>query len=67
MGSTEAKSWFNQGNDRYRTGDFLGAIAALSEGNGGRVLLPPELASLSDRHFQHPYYWAGFTAIGSPW
>ncbi|MEA5468116.1 CHAT domain-containing protein [Spirulina sp. 06S082] len=33
----------------------------------GRVTLPPELANLSDRNFQHPYYWAGFTMIGSPW
>ena len=33
----------------------------------GRVTLPPELANLGDRAFQHPYYWAGFTLIGSPW
>jgi filamentous hemagglutinin family protein len=33
----------------------------------GRVTLPPELANLSDRVFQHPYYWSGFTLIGSPW
>ncbi|MBP0016068.1 MAG: CHAT domain-containing protein [Cyanobacteria bacterium SBLK] len=33
----------------------------------GRVTLPPELADLGDRRFQHPYYWAGFTLIGSPW
>ena len=33
----------------------------------GRVTLPPELGNLSDRAFQHPYYWSGFTLIGSPW
>ncbi|MEM9539403.1 MAG: CHAT domain-containing protein [Cyanobacteria bacterium P01_E01_bin.42] len=33
----------------------------------GRVILPPELANLNDRAFQHPYYWSGFTMIGSPW
>ncbi|MGK7926546.1 MAG: CHAT domain-containing protein, partial [Spirulina sp.] len=33
----------------------------------GRVTLPPEFANFSDRAFQHPYYWAGFTLIGSPW
>lgn len=33
----------------------------------GRVVLPPEFANLSDRGFQHPYYWAGFTMIGAPW
>ncbi|MBW4497873.1 MAG: CHAT domain-containing protein [Oscillatoria princeps RMCB-10] len=29
--------------------------------------LPPELAALGERTFSHPYYWAGFTLIGSPW
>ncbi|MEM9542998.1 MAG: CHAT domain-containing protein [Cyanobacteria bacterium P01_E01_bin.42] len=33
----------------------------------GRVTLPPELSNLGDRRFQHPYYWAGLTLIGSPW
>ncbi|HBL12210.1 MAG TPA: hypothetical protein DD379_12530, partial [Cyanobacteria bacterium UBA11162] len=31
------------------------------------VPLPPELAQLTDRNFQHPYYWSAFTLIGSPW
>ena len=29
--------------------------------------LPPEIAALGERTFSHPYYWAGFTLIGSPW
>jgi CHAT domain-containing protein len=29
--------------------------------------LPPELAKLGDRSLEHPYYWAAFTMIGSPW
>ncbi|WP_204102173.1 MULTISPECIES: CHAT domain-containing protein [Spirulina sp. CCY15215] len=36
-------------------------------GTLGRVNLPSELANLGDRAFQHPYYWSGFTLIGSPW
>jgi CHAT domain-containing protein len=31
------------------------------------VPLPPELAGLRDDNFEHPYFWAGFTMIGSPW
>ncbi|MEM1168514.1 MAG: CHAT domain-containing protein [Cyanobacteria bacterium P01_H01_bin.35] len=31
------------------------------------VTLPPELASIKDKKFSHPYYWAGFTMVGSPW
>jgi CHAT domain-containing protein len=29
--------------------------------------LPPELAKLNNQNFSHPYYWAAFTMIGSPW
>ncbi|HEY9834699.1 MAG TPA: CHAT domain-containing protein [Stenomitos sp.] len=31
------------------------------------VDLPPELAKLGSRKLAHPYFWAGFTMIGSPW
>jgi CHAT domain-containing protein len=34
---------------------------------GGNVPLPPKLAQLGDTNLSHPYYWAGFTMIGSPW
>ncbi|MEB3826889.1 CHAT domain-containing protein, partial [Phormidium sp. CCY1219] len=34
---------------------------------GDRIPLPPPLASVSYQELSHPYYWAGFTAIGSPW
>jgi CHAT domain-containing protein len=27
----------------------------------------PQLSGLADKDFSHPYYWAGFTMIGSPW
>jgi filamentous hemagglutinin family protein len=29
--------------------------------------LPPSLGTLSEINFSHPYYWSGFTMIGSPW
>jgi CHAT domain-containing protein len=33
----------------------------------GGIPLPPQLAAQGDQDFSHPYYWAGFTMIGSPW
>ncbi|WP_375339938.1 CHAT domain-containing protein [Okeania sp. KiyG1] len=36
-------------------------------GSRGEVLLPPELAHQKNQNFSHPYYWAGFTIVGSPW
>ncbi|MBD2542470.1 CHAT domain-containing protein [Planktothricoides raciborskii] len=30
------------------------------------ILLPPEI-TVDQETFQHPYYWAGFTLVGSPW
>ncbi|MEG4530703.1 CHAT domain-containing protein, partial [Microcoleus sp. D2_18a_D3] len=29
--------------------------------------LPPELAKLTNENLSHPFYWSGFTMIGSPW
>ncbi|OZH53730.1 hypothetical protein AFK68_15745, partial [Hydrocoleum sp. CS-953] len=36
-------------------------------GSRGEVTLPPELANIHSKNFVHPYYWAGFTMVGSPW
>ncbi|MEG3849338.1 CHAT domain-containing protein [Microcoleus sp. herbarium19] len=36
-------------------------------GNNQALPLPSELASKGDRNLSHPYYWAAFTMIGSPW
>ena len=33
----------------------------------GAVPLPPELAKLGNVNLAHPYFWAGFTIVGSPW
>ncbi|MDJ0595465.1 MAG: CHAT domain-containing protein [Pleurocapsa sp. MO_226.B13] len=33
----------------------------------GSFPLPPQLKRSGGRQFTHPYYWSGFTLIGSPW
>lgn len=33
----------------------------------GRIPLPPEVAKLQNENLSHPYYWAAFTVVGSPW
>jgi CHAT domain-containing protein len=33
----------------------------------GAVVLPPELFGAEGANLSHPYYWSGFTMIGSPW
>jgi CHAT domain-containing protein len=33
----------------------------------GSVKLPPELLELDNQNLSHPYYWAAFSIIGSPW
>ncbi|MCL2925525.1 MAG: CHAT domain-containing protein, partial [Trichodesmium sp. MAG_R04] len=38
----------------------------LRNGNQG-FSLPPELARSGRKDLSHPYYWASFTMIGSPW
>jgi CHAT domain-containing protein len=35
--------------------------------NDRALPLPAELAAGGDRNLSHPYYWAAFTTIGSPW
>ncbi|WP_293330397.1 CHAT domain-containing protein [Microcoleus sp. CAWBG58] len=36
-------------------------------GNNQPLPLPAELTARGDRNLSHPYYWAAFTMIGSPW
>ncbi|MEL7226975.1 MAG: CHAT domain-containing protein [Cyanobacteria bacterium J06576_12] len=38
-------------------------------GNAARsgVAIPSQLGTLGRTNFSHPYYWSGFTMIGSPW
>lgn len=35
--------------------------------SGGTLSLPENLNPGIDRDFRNPYFWSGFTAIGSPW
>jgi CHAT domain-containing protein len=37
------------------------------ESSRGGMLLPLSLAEIGEPNLKHPYYWAAFTAIGSPW
>ncbi|HIK30160.1 MAG TPA: CHAT domain-containing protein [Oscillatoriales cyanobacterium M59_W2019_021] len=49
-------------------GEFV--IRTESETEPKRIALPRELAENSDnqnRLLNHPYYWAAFTLVGSPW
>ncbi|MEB3831914.1 CHAT domain-containing protein [Phormidium sp. CCY1219] len=36
-------------------------------GSFGEIALPADMKWSGDRELSHPYYWAGFTMIGSPW
>ena len=35
--------------------------------SGGALPLPDDLAQIDSSLFSHPYFWASFTTIGSPW
>ena len=36
-------------------------------GSRGAVVLPSTLGKFENQNLSHPYYWAGFMMIGSPW
>ncbi|OCR00492.1 hypothetical protein BCD67_10885 [Oscillatoriales cyanobacterium USR001] len=38
-----------------------------NSGSDRGIPLPAELLARGDRNLSHPYYWAAFTMIGSPW
>lgn len=50
---------------------MLRGDVAVEDGNliweGGSQPLPPELANLRLGNIDHPYFWAAFTLVGSPW
>jgi len=50
-----------QGKLKIESGQLRGS------GMRGNVALPQELSSLTNTNLSHPYYWSGFTMIGSPW
>ncbi|WP_204103185.1 MULTISPECIES: CHAT domain-containing protein [Spirulina sp. CCY15215] len=47
------------GQVRVESGQIVGLSQPLP--------LPPELHHWEGRDLSHPYFWAGYTAIGSPW
>ena len=48
-----------RGNVRLQQGELL-----LSR---GEISLPPEIVNSGENNLSHPYYWAAFSLIGSPW
>ena len=50
-----------RGNVKFTAGELRGVKTVDS------IPLPPELESLNNTSLSHPYYWSGFTMIGSPW
>ena len=48
-----------RGEVRIENGNLIGSRSA--------VPLPNTVSPIVDTDFSHPYYWSGFTAIGSPW
>ncbi|MCS6781764.1 MAG: hypothetical protein NZ482_01095 [Gloeomargarita sp. SKYG98] len=35
--------------------------------SGESIPLPPELSTIQIFDLSHPYFWAGFGVVGSPW
>ncbi|PHX54646.1 CHAT domain-containing protein [Tychonema bourrellyi FEM_GT703] len=57
-----------KGDVRIEQGVLRGLSAvSFAQGTRGGTPLPAELANMGDRNLAHPYYWAAFTMIGSPW
>ncbi|NER21448.1 MAG: CHAT domain-containing protein [Symploca sp. SIO1C2] len=50
-----------QGKIRLENGKLQG-LEQLEE-----IPLPPDMAAQGNQKLSHPYYWAAFTMIGSPW
>jgi CHAT domain-containing protein len=50
-----------------RGGAIVGVNPLRGEKSAQEISLPPELMNLEEMNFSHPYYWSGFTLIGSPW
>jgi CHAT domain-containing protein len=37
------------------------------QGKDWSILLPEAIAKIQNQNLSHPYYWAAFTVVGSPW
>ncbi|GAB4303722.1 MAG: hypothetical protein Fur0025_45120 [Oscillatoriaceae cyanobacterium] len=49
-----------RGKIRIANGNLVGIA-------NGSITLPPSLGDIPNKLLNHPYYWAAFTTIGSPW
>jgi len=49
-----------RGNTRIQGGQLV-------RSGSGSVPLPATLSNTTTTNFSHPYFWSGFTMIGSPW
>lgn len=63
----EAQIAMIKGQVRIEQGVLRGSFAFSSKRAGNDEPISAELASMGDRNLAHPYYWAAFTMIGSPW
>jgi len=50
-----------QGDWRIENGEWI------ANNPSRKISLPPELKHLGNQNLDHPYYWAAFVMIGSPW
>jgi len=55
----EAQIAMLQGKVNIRNGQL--------HGTANPIVLPPSITQVKERVFSHPYYWAAFTLVGSPW
>ncbi|MGL6284517.1 MAG: CHAT domain-containing protein, partial [Microcoleaceae cyanobacterium] len=56
-----------RGNVKIENGSIRGSSARGGNDRGALIPLPDELGNINNRVLSHPYYWAAFTMIGSPW
>ncbi len=56
-----------RGNVKIENGSIRGSYARGGNDRGALIPLPDELGNIDNRVLSHPYYWAAFTMIGSPW
>jgi|GEM_PF-5342264 len=65
--STKIEALCNAQNAMLRGEVYIEQGKLFGSGFPKGLVLPVELPGPGRRDFSHPYYWAGFTAIGNPW